>query len=205
MAAVTASLAASTLVAHHDTAHAQPASPQAANPFGKAWWPSPWGPADQRGAANRITPAKADGGVLEVLRNIQHSYTILGHANKGWRWGNAVPTLLVPQRGFLLGIPLAAMIFGQWWLARQSSDAGAPSSRRMMAAGAMAGLLPLVHAHSFVVVVGMAGCLALIDWRAWQDWPAFFLVAFAIAGPQVLWSTHQSAVSASSFIGIEFG
>lgn len=147
--------------------------------------------------------SKADGGMLEVLTNIQHSYTILGDANEGWRWGNAVLTLLVPQRGFLLGIPLAVMVFGQWWLARQSSDE--PSFRRMIAAGAIAGLLPLVHAHSFVVVVGMAGCLALINWRAWRDWATFFLVAFAIAGPQVLWSTHQSAVSTSSFIGIELG
>ena len=31
----------------------------------------------------------------------------------------------------------------------------------MIAAGVAAGLLPLVHAHSFVVVMAMAGCLAL--------------------------------------------
>jgi hypothetical protein len=32
----------------------------AAPAFGQAadWYPSPWGPADQRGAANRITPQK---------------------------------------------------------------------------------------------------------------------------------------------------
>jgi kynurenine formamidase len=67
LAGVTASLVASTLIAHHGTTHAQPASPQAANPFGKAWWPSPWGPADQRGVANRITPAK----VLEAVKLIK--------------------------------------------------------------------------------------------------------------------------------------
>lgn len=27
-------------------------------PTGPTWWPSPWGAADQRGAANRLTPAK---------------------------------------------------------------------------------------------------------------------------------------------------
>jgi kynurenine formamidase len=67
VAGMTASLTASALVAHHDTAQAQPAGPQAANPFGKAWWPSPWGPADERGAANRITPAK----VLEAVKLIK--------------------------------------------------------------------------------------------------------------------------------------
>ena len=27
-------------------------------PVGQRWWPSEWGPEDQRGALNRITPAK---------------------------------------------------------------------------------------------------------------------------------------------------
>ena len=36
-------------------------------PIGSRWWPSEWGAADQRGAANRITPAK----VLEASRLIR--------------------------------------------------------------------------------------------------------------------------------------
>jgi kynurenine formamidase len=43
------------------------AEAQAANPMGKDWWPSPWGPNDERGANNRITPAK----VLEAARLIK--------------------------------------------------------------------------------------------------------------------------------------
>jgi hypothetical protein len=73
-------------------------------------------------------------------------------------------------------------------------------SRRMIAAGAIAGLLPLIHAHSFIVVMGMGGCLALINFRRSRDWLAFFIVALAIASPQMLWSTHNSAVSTRAFI-----
>jgi kynurenine formamidase len=40
----------------------QPASwaadPPPETPIGPRWWPSEWGPQDQRGAANRLTPAK---------------------------------------------------------------------------------------------------------------------------------------------------
>ena len=36
-------------------------------PVGPKWWPSPWGPDDQRGAANRITPQK----VLEANKLIR--------------------------------------------------------------------------------------------------------------------------------------
>ena len=38
----------------------------------------------------------------------------------------------------------------------------------MIAAGFIAGLLPLVHAHSFVVVMMVAGCIAIgTHWRSW--------------------------------------
>jgi hypothetical protein len=30
-------------------------------PIGTAWWPSEWGPNDQRGAANRLTAQKSSG------------------------------------------------------------------------------------------------------------------------------------------------
>jgi kynurenine formamidase len=36
-------------------------------PIGSQWWPSEWGPADQRGAANRITPEK----VLQATKLIR--------------------------------------------------------------------------------------------------------------------------------------
>jgi len=191
---------------------------------------------------------KTDGGVFHVLRHIPHSYTILPEVADGWRWGNAVTSLLVPQRGFLLGIPLAVIVFTQWWAASQVEDevkskkakgkkaarrdkrlgpgrsmiggAGSitedsslftfsflllPSAKRMLAAGVVAGLLPLVHAHSFIVVMGVGACLAVINWSRWREWLAFFLVASVIAIPQLLWSTHGSAVSTRSFIGWEFG
>jgi preprotein translocase subunit Sss1 len=191
---------------------------------------------------------KADGGVFQVLKHIPHSYTILPEVADGWRWGNAVTSLLVPQRGFLLGIPLAVIVFTQWWAASQveeevkskkvkgkkedrrnqglgsgrSASYGAgstvgnsplftfsflllPSGRRMLVAGVVAGLLPLVHAHSFIVVMGVGACLALINWSRWREWLAFFVVASVIAIPQLLWSTHGSAVSTRAFIGWEFG
>jgi len=75
----------------------------------------------------------------------------------------------------------------------------------MLAAGVVAGLLPLVHAHSFIVVMGVGACLAVLNWLRWRDWLAFFVVASVIAIPQLLWSTHGSAVSTRAFIGWEFG
>jgi hypothetical protein len=181
---------------------------------------------------------KSDSGVFHVLNHLEHSYTILPDVTQGWRWGNAVTSLLVPQRGFLLGIPLAVIVFTQWWQARHSAKNEEPSAksqqrkaknknnrtktsvtqtdslpfalsslpaRRMLAAGCVAGLLPLVHAHSFIATMGVGAVLALINIKRWREWLGFFVVASLIAGPQLFWSTHGSAVSTRAFIGWEFG
>ena len=171
----------------------------------------------------------SEGGLFGVLMDLPPSFTVIPETT--WRWGNAISALLVPQRGFLMGLPLATIAFTQWWIANDKAkpvvtretkkkaraierqqtvwqeDPNARfslSTRRMIAAGIAAGLLPIVHAHSFVVVMAMAGCLALIQ-RRWREWFAFFAVASAIAVPQLLWSTMHSAVSAKSFFAWEVG
>ena len=58
---------------------------------------------------------KIEGGVFQVLKHIPHSYTILPEIEKAWRWGNSITSLLLTQRGFLLGIPLAVIVFTLWW------------------------------------------------------------------------------------------
>ncbi|HKY28781.1 MAG TPA: hypothetical protein VJM12_12655, partial [Pyrinomonadaceae bacterium] len=223
----------------------------------------------------------------ESLSAMPPSITVIPET--AWRWGNAVSTLLVPQRGMLMGLPLAVIVFTQWWIAAEDAGKGGrgdsekrkdaekgrrkqknlrvPVSphhrvplfvspiRKMIAAGFIAGLLPLVHAHSFVVVIIVAACLAL-GWhaRAWilvgstlllftvlfvtgfpvvtatplkvlfvlaaalavalcfvlpraqrNLWYAFFIAAIVIAGPQLWWSTHASAVDSASFFAFEFG
>jgi hypothetical protein len=103
--------------------------------------------------------------------------------------------------------------------------------RPMIAAGLAAGLLPLVHAHSFVVMMSMGACLAVLQgarvlasgaegrgvdegerpstlkkvWEVWRPWVLFASAACALAAPQMLWATRGSSVEASRFFGWEFG
>lgn len=189
---------------------------------------------------------KNEDGLIGMLMNLPPSFTIIPETT--WRWGNAVSTLLIPQRGFLLGLPLAVIVFTQWWVSGEgksktekgeSADESQkpegkktrqkkskenlptlvaqgpsssfpfsffhlPSVRRMIAAGVVAGLLPLVHAHSFVVVMVVGACIALLQ-RRWKDWITFFIVASLVALPQMWWSTHNSAVDAGRFFEWHFG
>src|SRR5688572_9230222 len=147
---------------------------------------------------------KIEGGVFQVLRHIPHSYTILPEIEKGWRWGNSITSLLVTQRGFLLGIPLAVIVFTLWWTvlradkseppalaggpkkrANPPADAGGsdaffllPSAKRMLAAGVITGLLPLIHAHSFISIMLVAAFL--VPWIYRRAWIAY--AAAAILG-----------------------
>ena len=80
-------------------------------------------------------------------------------------------------------------------------------SRRMVAAGVLAGLLPLAHAHAFVSLAGLAAALCVLFPKrvAWRAWAIFWVVALALAVPQMIWATRESPVSASGFVAWQFG
>ncbi|MGI8918205.1 MAG: hypothetical protein ACR2H6_06350 [Pyrinomonadaceae bacterium] len=176
---------------------------------------------------------RSDTGLAGALKALPPSVTVIPETT--WRWGNAISTLLIPQRGMLLGLALAVIVFTQWWLAEEKGEEGkralgkrkksqkknapassaspvslfslypfSPSQSRMIAAGLVAGALPLVHAHSFMVVMVVAGCLALLQ-RRWRDWFVFLCFASLLALPQIWWSTHNSAVDAKTFFEWHYG
>ena len=155
-----------------------------------------------------------EGGLLGLLGALPRDYTIMGEGP--YRWGNAITTLLVTQRSLLFGLPVALIVFTLLWKLihaeapdRRRLDLGAPASRLALAAGVLTGLLPLVHAHSFVVVMGTAFFLGVLfrQWRErrWIPWAAYVVVALALALPQIWWSTHDSIAEAGTFFGWELG
>jgi hypothetical protein len=175
---------------------------------------------------------KLAGSVLGVTKNLLPSFTVI--PENTFRWGNAVSTLLVPQRGMLMGLPLAVIVFTQWWLATSKDEAAEvipkketaaerrkrkkqpeppPTPllltlpyRRMIAAGVVAGMLPIVHAHSYVAVMAVGFFIGVLQARLnWRVWAVFIVVGSAVALPQMWWSTHNSAVDATKFFEWQFG
>jgi hypothetical protein len=177
----------------------------------------------------------ASDGFFSLLGNLPHDYTILTGPDSLLRWGNSLTTLFVPQRSILFGVPLAIFIFCQWWMAISKSEsppvlqtaagrnsqsskatavtavfrAGPPvavmASSRMMAAGVCAGLLPLIHAHTFLVVMAVAVCLAATFRSSWRNWAFFFSVAIPLSLPEILWLAHTGGVNARSYLGWQPG
>ncbi|MDO8484413.1 MAG: hypothetical protein Q7S35_05660 [Candidatus Limnocylindrales bacterium] len=151
-----------------------------------------------------------EGGLFGVLGALTRDYTISGDGPL--RWGNAITTLLVTQRSLLLGLPIALIVFTLLWKLIHMDIAGSArvGARTVaLAAGILTGSLPLVHAHSFVVVMGTAFLVGLLfrQWREgrWRPWLIYVVSALVIALPQIWWSTHDSIATAGTFFGFELG
>jgi len=157
---------------------------------------------------------RSEDGFVSVLTHLPHDYTVMNGTD--WRWGNMVTALLLPQRSILLGLPIAIIIFTLWWRSFEGAaalpDRSRPASmlqpvsvsRRMMAAGVLAGLLPLVHAHSYAVVMAMGAGLALTLGRL-RLWVPFFAASLVLSLPQVIWLAGGTSVETERFVGWHLG
>jgi hypothetical protein len=138
------------------------------------------------------------------------------------RFGNAVTTLLIPQRGLLLGMGLAVIVLMLLWrhldepdpeATRATSPRGwirtVAAEPQMLVAGLMTGSLPMIHVHTFAVVLGTAFFLGLLfrEWRngRWRPWVVYVLATLLVALPLVLVTARGSQADLGAFVGIELG
>ncbi|MBO0858307.1 MAG: hypothetical protein J2P21_07570 [Chloracidobacterium sp.] len=139
----------------------------------------------------------------------------LASSNTPLRWGNVFTTLLIPQRSMLFGLPFVAMIIALWWMAFEDKEKEievegetrrqgnftplsaflpfylSPRRRYLLAAGILAGLLPMLHSHGFFSVM-IASAPMFLLFRS-MDWAAFFAPVAALAAPQA-WYLSGSQV-----------
>jgi hypothetical protein len=71
--------------------------------------------------------------------------------------------------------------------------------------GALAGLLPLVHLHSLVVLFVVGVFLFILRPERWLTWVLFAGGVAVIAIPELLWSISGSATETQKFFGWHFG
>jgi hypothetical protein len=137
------------------------------------------------------------------------------------QFGNAVTTLLIPQRGLLLGMGLAVIVFMILWRQLQPGpverswsgwrDRARDASRQpaMILGGVLTGLMPIVHMHTFAVVLGTAFFLGLLfrEWRygRWHAWAAYVVATLAVAAPVFAWTARGSQADFSAFFGLALG
>ena len=127
------------------------------------------------------------------------------------RFSNIVTDALLPQRGMLAGMGIvlvAVMLLRGAWDGVEGEGSGAvertgpPRWLPLVLAGALAGLLPFVHVHSFLVLAGLLLWLAAArlvaggrSWRRELAWLAAPIVAVTFAAPQLAWQLSHAGES----------
>lgn len=113
---------------------------------------------------------------------------------RGIRWVNVIADMLLPQRATLFGwAALFAILYLLYRAVFRADKSG------WLAAGVCAGLLPMIHTHSYLALGLVAFCWLLYSLfrdgfcREWMGkWLRFGLPAVLIALPQVLlWTLHS--------------
>ncbi len=157
----------------------------------------------------------SDAGIVGQLFQLNADYTLRGATI--WRWGNPLTTLFVTQRPLLLGLPMALIIFTNLFAFLERSPIGDNSNktsrtyffgeeyRPFLLIGLLAGLLPLIHSHTFLVTTAVAGFIALVDWRKWRSWAIYFIGLGLTAFPQIVFVMSGTATAVGSFIGWDLG
>lgn len=91
-----------------------------------------------------------------VITAIPQEYTLI----EDWhiRWINIVTAELIPQRAFLLALPLGLYVI--WWLWKMYT--GKIKTKYAIVAGIIFGLMPLVHVHTYIVLSIVTAWIFLI-------------------------------------------
>ena len=172
----------------------------------------------------RETPQGLQSGWFGLVLQPIHAYTKNDEANL--QWGNTIATLFVTQRSLILAVPIALLVAILWWNclpprglknaedrvlevcdeARETRvdetsvddeiDDARFSQKRMMAAGVLVGALPLIHAHFFAVLVGVAFLLTLIFRAAWLR---FWIPVIVLSIPQLWWLVGGESKPTNAF------
>lgn len=138
-------------------------------------------------------------GLRQILSQYSQEYTHV--EDWGLEWINIITSEFVPQRGFLLGVALGLIVLYLLWLIYQK-----PQRKLLFLAGLITSGLPLIHAHSFAVILFLSGFLALLKIRKPKhliDWSFFALPILIFSLPQIFY--FYPHLGSRSFLKIKLG
>ena len=123
---------------------------------------------------NRFHP-----GLIPISGAAPTEYTLDRDVNL--QWLNPVLAYMVPQRSTLFGFSLTLIVLVVIWIALRERLGW----RTFLAAGLVAGFMPVFHVHAYGTVVALPAIWSLFVRR--REWLAFFIPALVIGGPILYW------------------
>ncbi len=137
----------------------------------------------------------------QFLGDLETNYSHL--PPKALVWPNIVTDMLLPQRASMFGLSLGFIILTCFAMARAEEESAKPTAkwtgwRKLAVAGALAGVLPLFHVHTYTAVGLVSGVLFLL--RPRRVWLAFWLPAIGLAAPRFVdFSGHLATIGFARF------
>ncbi|MBI2674923.1 MAG: hypothetical protein HYX24_00570 [Candidatus Aenigmarchaeota archaeon] len=143
------------------------------------------------GIVNALGDAlKGNDASLLLSRNYSHDEP------HGLYFMNSIEAVFIPQRSALMGFAASALIY--LILFRNFSGPLKKQNRlELLLAGFLFGLLPLMHAHSFLAAGAVSAILFL--YRPSRIWLYFIIPAAFLAFPQLLWLGQRAGSHLFSF------
>jgi hypothetical protein len=98
---------------------------------------------------------------VKTLLNPPHEYT--RYDTKKIKWISVIDSMIIPQRAFTLGFPLALIALGLIYTASYQKLKARQKKIRIISAGIIIGMLPIVHSHSFLALFIILSCWSSSD------------------------------------------
>ncbi|HEU4792908.1 MAG TPA: hypothetical protein VFS96_04555 [Nitrolancea sp.] len=131
-------------------------------------------------------------GTRDLLGTVlHHPWDVTLQADANYQWKNVFFSLIEPQRPYLYGLPLALLILTLLLVAVQTR-----TSQAFIAAGLVAGLLPLAHLGTLLALALVTPFLFLLFPS--RRWFLFFGIWVAVAVPQLLLQQGGQPAAASA-------
>ncbi|MEI6477545.1 MAG: hypothetical protein WCO52_00970 [bacterium] len=142
----------------------------------------------------------SDSGLITFVQAITKTYDHL--PNQGLHLTNVILGYLIPQRGYLFGLPVFCLLAILWFEADREKDAKT-RNWLLWAAALLLGLLPFAHVHTFFVAALIFGYLTLQSMLREKcfitSWTLPFGAALILVFPQLAWQFLASYHSGFSF------
>lgn len=121
-----------------------------------------------------------------------------GLPNEQMRILNFVVSEILPQRGMVLGL---VMVLSVWlaWTKWQKNNFENVSWGKIFFWGLLAGILPLVHMHSFIVLFLSGVVFLCFDFKNWEKW-IFFATVTALPALLIWKFFYQGQIQDNFFI-----
>lgn len=171
------------------------------------FWGSGFGFVVLRDDLKKAYNASGISGIGQVLINPPHEYTHLDNktggkpsekdTNDNIVWIVPSVSFLAHQRSFVLGLTLfTIMLLGIFYYGLEKS---------FWRFGAIAGLLPFSHGHTFIALFVLMAVLLLFFQKNGRAWILFAFIAAALALPQIYYFLSSSNIAGGNSLRPWFG